>query len=420
MNCDCLINDSSSIKDVLSKFDIDDKDCFKRYVLALNKYRKYFNDDNISVFKTPGRIEICGNHTDHQNGQIIAAAIDVDTIAVVSKANHITIYSEGFSVIKLTLDDIGFKEEEKFTSIALIKGVLNRFRQIGLNVGGFNAYITSNINSGSGMSSSANFTVLIATIIDHLYNQSKTDKIEIAKIAQYSEVKYFCKPVGLMDQLACAFGGIIHVNFKEPDSPVVTKIDNIFKKHNQILALVMTRTSHENLNNEYSAIVDEMKMVAKHFDQDLLSQLSHDFFYDNVDKLININNERAILRSHHFFTENERVEKLLAAINNDNLDHVHILLKQSGYSSYMYLQNVYLPNDHINQNMALILAMTEYFFNDKMASFRVHGGGFGGTILVCMDESLGFLYKQFIEKLTGANTCKFVHIDEQGSICLLE
>ena len=203
MNLIKLINETQLLKDSLSNIYVDAPSQFKRYCDSLYRFKELFEDNEIIICSTPGRIELCGNHTDHQFGKILAAAIDIDSIAIASKADKICIYSEGFSRIEINMDNDQYLESEKYTTTSLIKGIIKRFKELKLNCGGFNAYITSNVMTGSGMSSSANFEVLVATIINHLYNDGTIDAITIAKISQYSEVNYFGKPCGLMDQLAC-------------------------------------------------------------------------------------------------------------------------------------------------------------------------------------------------------------------------
>jgi len=420
MNLTKLLNEPSLLHQALNRVYVNESSQYDRYHHSLLQFKKIFDQDDVLICSTPGRVELCGNHTDHQLGKILAASIDIDSLAITSKADSIRIYSKGFEMIELDVDDDLYLESERYTTRALVKGVIKRFKELNLFIGGFNAYITSDVLPGSGMSSSANFEVLLATILNHLFNDGQIDAIKIAQIAQYAEVHYFGKPCGLMDQLACVYGGIIYVDFEDENSPKVIKLDDIFHKHGYVLSLIDTRSTHDDLSDEYTKIVDEMKEVAKYFSKPVLSKLDVDHFYNSISELSRLDNDRAILRSHHYFSEINRVTKLFDAIANDDISLILELIKQSGYSSFMYLQNIYLSNKPNDQKLAIVLAMVERYLSDSLSAFRIHGGGFGGTILAITNEKTNEKFKEFIGDFIDIDVCKTTNIRNNGSICILK
>ncbi len=420
MNLTKVLNEPNLLKQALNNVYIDSSKQYDRYLDSLYQFKEIFDQNEVLICSTPGRVELCGNHTDHQLGKILAASIDIDSLAIASKADQIRIYSSGFGMIELNTEDDHYLESERYTTIALVKGIIKRFKELNLVIGGFSAYITSNVLPGSGMSSSANFEVLLATIINHLYNDGSIDAVTIAKIAQFSEVNYFGKPCGLMDQLACVYGGIIYVDFSDENLPKIVKVDDIFHKHGFILSLVDTRSAHDDLSDEYAKIVDEMKDIAHFFAKSTLSELDEKSFYDNFSKLGIINNDRAILRAHHFFSEVKRVDKIFEAIKNDNIDLILQLIKLSGYSSFMYLQNIYLNSKLHEQKLSITLAMIERYLYDHAGAFRIHGGGFGGTVLVITHKDNKDSYRKLVKDLIDTDACKTTNIRNNGSICILK
>lgn len=420
MNLIKLISEPSLLKQALNNVYIDGSTQYDRYLNSLYQFKEIFDQSEVLICSTPGRVELCGNHTDHQLGIILAASIDIDSLAIAAKADHVRIYSAGFGMIELDINDDFYLESERYTTIALVKGIIKRFKELNFSIGGFSAYITSDVLPGSGMSSSANFEVLLATILNHLYNDGNIDAITIAQIAQFSEVNYFGKPCGLMDQLACVYGGIIYVDFKDANLPRIVKIDDIFHKHGFVLSLVDTRSAHDDLSDEYAKIVNEMENVAQFFSKSILSELDEKSFYDNISKLSIIDNDRAILRAHHYFSEIKRVNKVFEAITYDDIDLILQLIKQSGYSSYMYLQNIYLNNKPHEQKLSVTLAMIEKYLLDYPGAFRIHGGGFGGTILVITHKDYNDSYRKLIKELIDNDACKTTNIRNNGSICILK
>ena len=319
----------------------------QRYVSALRNYMEEFGFDDVEIYSAPGRSEVGGNHTDHQNGEILAASINLDAIGIVKKTtdNKVTILSKGYTLITISLDNLEMQEEEKETTIALIKGVLAGFVNHGYKIGGFKAYITSDVLIGAGLSSSAAYETLIGNILSGLYNDMSVSAEEIAIIGQFAENVYFGKPCGLMDQMACSVGNLVHVD----------------------------------LTADYASIPEEMKKVAAFFGKEVLLGLSIDDILDNISKLRELAGDRGVLRAIHFIRENERVQKEVAALSNEDIAAFLKNVKASGNSSYKYLQNVYSNADVQHQNVSIALAISEDFLGDNGVC-RVHGGGFAGTI----------------------------------------
>ncbi|MEA5018178.1 MAG: galactokinase family protein [Erysipelotrichaceae bacterium] len=415
-----IINDSNFLLKKISEIYDNPENQIDRYKLALAKFSENFDDEHIIVISTPGRIEVCGNHTDHQLGKVIAAAIDIDSIAVVSKAENVRIISEGYDVIEMKTNDLTYRNDEIFTSVALVKGILRGFIDHDLKIGGFNVYFTSAIKEGSGLSSSANFALAIASIINCLFNDNKVNSLTLAKIAQYSESKYFNKPVGLMDQLAIASGGICYIDFIDKDNPKITKLNDVFFINDYQLLIMNTQSDHSDLSNAYADIVNEMSEVANQKNLDHLGKLEPTCFYEKIIPSSTIINDRSILRAHHFFQENKRVTELYQALLNNDMDKAILLIKNSGFSSYMYLQNIYDEKQPHHQKIAVALALCEYILNGQMAAYRIHGGGFGGSVLIIIkkDEVSSFLIKA--AKLLPQNAVTKINVRNHGSICIID
>jgi len=389
----------------------------ERYVRLLNQYHETFTGDTISIYSAPGRSEVGGNHTDHQHGRVLAASINLDTIAIVSKRedNIIHIISEGFDIKKVDISNLDINEQEAGTSESLIRGICARSKELGYVVGGFNAYMSSEVLEGAGLSSSAAFEVLIGTILSGEYNDNTIDAIEIAKIGQYSENNYFKKPCGLMDQMACSVGGFITIDFKDPQNPVVEKVDYDFDLSNHSLCIVDTKGSHADLTNDYASIPLEMKKIANYFGKDYLREVDIEKFYNDITSLRKLCGDRSVLRAIHFFNENERVKEEVNALKNADFTRFKQLIKESGNSSYKYLQNVYSPQDITEQNLSLGLALSEHILKDKGVS-RVHGGGFAGTIQAFVPNDLLATYQKEIELVFGEGSCHILKIRSDGGI----
>jgi galactokinase len=384
-----------------------------------NTFVKIFNLSPTNYFSTPGRTEISGNHTDHNLGKVIAASINLDSIACVTQNDSIVeIYSEGYEnhfVVKL--DSLNVISSEVGTTNSLIRGIASRFVQLGYNIGGFKACVTSDILQGSGLSSSASIEVLIGTIFNHLYNEGKITPEEIAKVGQYAENIYFKKPCGLMDQMACAIGGIISIDFSDPDNPAVDKLDFEFQSTNYKLVVVDTEGSHSNLIGDYAAIPFEMKQVANYFGKEYCSEISFEELLFKVKSLREEVSDRAILRALHFLEENKRVDQQKDALKKNNFDKFLQLVNESGNSSFKYLQNIFSPKEIERQEVSLALALSDIFIKQNgKGACRVHGGGFAGTIQLFLPNDLIEDYKKFITKVFSNNSVKVLSIRNFGSV----
>lgn len=393
----------------------------ERYVKAIDGYiAQYGNlDADIHIFSVSGRSEISGNHTDHNNGKVIAAAINLDVIAIVTPRNDgiINVKSEGFSKLD-TIDVKDTKPNEKyyFKSYSLITGMCEGFENNGYKVGGFDAYTTSNVFKGSGLSSSAAFEVMIGNILNHLYNDGKVDNVMIAKIAQFAENVHFGKKSGLMDQMACAVGGFINIDFEDTANPIIKKIDFDLNKYGYYLYIVNTGGNHADLNDDYSSVPEEMKSVARLLGSEVLRGVKYADIIENSKLLREKVGDRAILRAIHYLNENERVDRQVKALENGDIDSFFSDVISSGMSSFRYLQNVYTVKNVSEQGLSLALAVSEQILNGKRAAWRVHGGGFAGTIqaFVPVDESEN--YKREIEKVFGEGNCVALRVRNDGAI----
>ncbi len=390
-----------------------------RYSLALQKFEQLYGDDSVFLFSAPGRTELGGNHTDHNGGRVLAASVDLDTLAVVSKTDNMTIRikSEGYDEITVDLSDLSIVDQERFSTMALVRGVCAGIVNQGFKIGGFNAYVTSNVLKGSGLSSSAAFEVLIATIVNRLYNDSKFSPILAAQIAQFAENKYFGKPCGLMDQTASSVGGLITIDFKDFSNPVVEKVDYDFAASGYTFIVVDTGGNHAVLNDEYASIENEMKAVARELGKNILRECSKEDLLKNASHLRTAINDRAILRAVHFFEDDERVVKEVDALKQDNFSLFLSLLTESGNSSWMLNQNCYLPSAPLEQSITLALTMTEQIIN-KRGGWRVQGGGFAGTIQAFVPNNLCETYVTEMEKIFGKGTCHQMQIRPLGAVCI--
>ncbi len=393
----------------------------ERYASALEKYKSLYGDEEVSIYSAAGRSEISGNHTDHQHGCVLAGSINLDAIGVVSKQeNVIKVVSDSFDIKPIDIHDLEKKEEEVGTSEALIRGVVYKLKELGYKIGGFKAFITSDVLMGAGLSSSAAFETMIGTIIDGLYNDMKIDMVTIAKVGQYAENVYFGKPCGLMDQCACAVGGLISIDFKDTQNPIVNHIDCDFSSFDHSLCIVDTKGSHADLTDAYGAVPTEMKEVAHYFGKEVLREVNEDEFYENIDKLReSLHNDRAILRAVHFFNENKRVQDIVEYLNEGDFNGFKSLIQASGNSSYKYLQNVYADFDYKNQAISLGLAMSEMILKNRGVC-RVHGGGFAGTIQAFVENDFVDTYKEKIEKVFGKDSCHVLKVRNLGGCRVID
>ena len=392
----------------------------ERYINAIKKFEQCYKPGDVEIFSAPGRTEICGNHTDHQNGEVLAASVNLDTIGVVRKTddNVIRLVSDNYDEIIIRLDDVSVAEKEKETTKALIKGVVSGFLERNYSVGGFQAYITSDVLIGAGLSSSAAFETLIGTILSGLYNCGTVSATEIAIIGQYAENVYFGKPCGLMDQMASSIGNLVHIDFANPEYPYVEKIDFDMEKYGYRLCITDTKGSHADLTDEYAAIPKEMKLVAKYFGKEVLRDISINDVLDNITDLRKKFGDRCVLRALHFIYENKRVQKEVSALKAGNIGAFLDDVKASGNSSFKYLQNVYSNQDIKNQNVSLALFVSEMFLGQNGVC-RVHGGGFAGTIQAFVKNGYVENYKYEMDKIFGKDSCKDLRIRKYGGIKVL-
>ena len=392
----------------------------KRYLSLASEYLKIFGENEVKVFSTPGRTEISGNHTDHNHGKVLAGSINLDTLAVAGKTNDgiITIQSKGyqnqFVVDTKALDVV---QNEIGTSSSLVRGIVSKFKDLGYGFGGFNAVLTSDVLVGSGLSSSAAFEVQVGTILNHFYNEDNIENIEIAQIGQYAENVFFGKPCGLMDQVACAVGGIVTIDFNNPESPVVQKVNFDFADSGYSLIVVDTGGSHSDLTHEYASIPSEMKTVSEKLGETYARGINYENFYNHIPELRESVGDRAILRVLHFLNENKRVKKQVKYLEEDNFDMFLELVKESGNSSFKYLQNCYATSDIKNQGISLALAVSDAYISENgVGACRVHGGGFAGTIQVFLPKEYVDNYVEMIENIFGSKNALKLFIREQGSI----
>lgn len=369
------------------------------------------------VFSAPGRTEISGNHTDHQCGCVLAAAVNLETVADVrlNGANNIWVQSEGYPTIKVNLDDLSVHEEEKNTTAALIRGVASSFVQRGAKLEGFDAVVNSTVLPGSCLSSSAAFEVLFSTILNELFFDKKLTAVEIAQIGQYAENVYFGKPCGLMDQMASSVGGLVYIDFENPENPVIEKINFDLAKAGYALCIIDSGADHADLTDEYAAIPYELKEVCDFFGKEVLRQIPEEDFLAALPKLRNHVSDRAILRAIHVYQENKRVEVQAAALRNEDLYAFFHLVRQSGHSSWMYLQNIYPSGSIMKQEVALALALCDTLLQGKGA-YRVHGGGFAGTVQAFVPFDLLPKFKEGIENVLGEGKCHVLNIRNDGGI----
>lgn len=386
-----------------------------RYVKAVERFEKLYGVKEVKVFSAPGRTEIGGNHTDHQNGRVLAASINLDAIAVAARTddNCIRILSQGYPAITMDLNDLDQKAYEEGTTQALIRGVANGVSRRGYQIGGFEAYVTSDVLRGSGLSSSAAYEILIGSIFSGLYNENKLDSITLAQIGQEAEMIYFGKPCGLMDQMACSVGGMIFIDFAQSEKPEVRKVHVDFQKFGHCLCIVDTKGSHADLTDEYAAVPAEMKRVAAYFGKELLCQVDKELFYSELARLRKQSGDRAVMRAMHWYEENARVDAEVKALEALDFEHFKEIVKASGDSSYKYLQNVFSVKNIGEQGVSLALALSEMILGDAGVC-RVHGGGFAGTMQAFVPAELVQKYRQRMEEVFGEGTCYVLQIRADG------
>ena len=393
-------------------------DARSRYIAAADRFSEIFGDrDNVRFFSAPGRTEVGGNHTDHQHGRVLAGSVDLDIIGVVSANDDgiVRIKSEGFPKDEINLAELDINSDEFGRASALIRGVLYYFKENGYRIGGFDAYTTSNVMRGSGLSSSAAFEVFVGTVVNNLFNDGKVNSVEIAKIAQKSESNYFGKPCGLLDQSASALGGFTAIDFKDTAKPIVEKVNFDLAAHNFALCVVNTGGNHSNLTQDYADITVECRQISNYFNKDFLRDVDKNEFFSSLGVLKNKFSHRAILRAIHFFNEDERAEMEKNALIENNFDEFLKLITESGNSSYKFLQNVYSNSNVHEQGISLGLAVTEQFIAKiGKGACRVHGGGFAGTIQCFLPLESIEEYRAYIESVFGEGSCYVLKIRAVG------
>ena len=387
----------------------------ERYEKAIGEFEKLYGPGEVEIYSAPGRSEVGGNHTDHQHGEVLAASVNLDAIAVVRKTEHnrIHLLSKGYPMITVELSDLEAKKQEEGTSAGLIRGMAHGLAKNGHTIGGFQAYVTSDVLNGAGLSSSAAFEVLVGTILSGLYNGMGISPVEIAQVAQFSEHVFFGKPCGLMDQMASSVGGLIHIDFKDTKHPVVEQVDVDFAAYDHSLCITDTKGSHADLTDDYAAVPAEMKQVAAYLGKEVLREVDEKEFYAKIPELREKFGDRPVLRAIHFFKENDRVERQVEALKQGDFAEFLKLIKESGDSSFKYLQNVYTCKDVQNQAVSMGLAVSDSILPGHGVS-RVHGGGFAGTIQAFVKNDFVDEYRGTLDAVFGAGSCHVLKVRPIG------
>lgn len=397
------------------------KEQYDRYTGLMNDFKSTFGNDDVDLFSSPGRTEVGGNHTDHNHGRVLAGAVNLDNIAVAAPngTNTIRIKSVGYPEFQVDLTDMKPDEKEFYTSSALVKGIAAKMKENGYEVGGFDACVEGRVPKGSGLSSSASFEVLVGAIISNLFNNGKMDAVENAIIGQWSENNFFGKPCGLMDQTACSVGGLITIDFEDPSKPIVKPIDFDFMTTGYSLVITDVGGGHHDAASqaEYASLPTEMKSVAAELGADVLRQVSLEKIVEKIPEIREKTGDRAILRAIHFQGDNQRVVEQVKALEEKDFQAFLKMVVESGYSSYMYNQNIYDITHKDEQVVSLALALSEMVLKGKGA-WRVHGGGFGGTIQAFVPEELVDKYVKTLEHVYGEGKCHKLFIRADGAIKL--
>ncbi len=394
-----------------------------RYRDVVSGFEREFGDQDVLLFSSPGRTEISGNHTDHNHGKVLAGSINLDCVGAAAKnlSDKVNIVSETFHQ-SFTID-LNYLEpsEKKAGTIDLVRGLLQGFKESGYEIGGFDAYITSNVISAAGVSSSASFEMLLCSMLNTFFNEGRMDTVAYAHIGKFAENQYWDKASGLLDQMACAVGGLITIDFFEPQAPVVEKIDFDFGSQNYGLIIVNTGKGHADLSADYSSVPIEMKKVAEFFGKDVCSEIGEKDVIENLAKVRAYAGDRAVMRALHFFEENKRVEAEVAALKNNRFDDFLTNITASGNSSWKWLQNCYTNSNVQEQGISVALALTELFIAGKQkGACRIHGGGFAGVIMAMLPNELVDEYVEYIEKALGEGNAYRMSIRPYGAVCVNE
>lgn len=395
----------------------------KRYKDLVESFQKKFPEEDIFLFSSPGRTEISGNHTDHNYGKVLAGSINLDCVGVAAKNNSrkVSIVSETYNQsFVIDLDDLS-PSEKKAGTIDLVKGLLKGFLEKGYEIGGFNAYVTSNVISAAGVSSSASFEMLICSILNTFFNHGTMDTVAYSHIGKYSENVYWDKASGLLDQMACAVGGLITIDFKNPEAPVVEKIDFDFSSQNHSLIIVNTGKGHADLSADYSSVPAEMKKVAQFFGREVCAQITEEEVISQLQEVREYAGDRSVLRALHFFEENKRVEAEVLALKENRFEDFLKNITASGNSSWKWLQNCFTNSSFQEQGITVALALTELFIEEKKrGACRVHGGGFAGVIMAMLPKDIVEEYIAYIEKALGEGSAYPMSIRPYGAVCINE
>ncbi len=387
-----------------------------RYIRLINEFIRLFGDDrDVIITSAPGRTEVCGNHTDHNNGRVLAASVNLDAVAVAAKNDEgiVRVKSDGHAMNVVDVNELLPDESEFGRSTAMVRGVCAKIQGLGYKIGGLDCVTASDVIGGSGLSSSAAFEVLLGSTLSYLYNDGVIGAVEIAKTAQYAENVFFGKPCGLLDQMASSVGTFVTIDFESTENPKIKKVDFDFSKSGHSLCIVDTGGSHSDLTDDYAAVRAEMESVANALGADVLRQIDYSDFKAAVPSLLGRVSDRALLRAFHFYRENVRVEKAVAALENGNFDEFKRVINESGRSSYMFNQNVFTPKNPAEQKLSLALCISEEVLGINGA-YRVHGGGFAGTIQAFVPNELLEQYKTEMESVFGKGSCHVLIIRPVG------
>ncbi len=389
-----------------------------RYVAAVSEFINIYGDSDVSLFSVPGRSEISGNHTDHNRGCVLAAALDLDIIAVAEKTDEmrIEVKSKGFDKDEVDISDLNPDNYENYGSSAIIAGICDGFAKRGFAYGGFKAYTTSDVLKGSGISSSAAFEVQICNVINHFYNGGKIDSPELAKISQYAENVFFGKPCGLMDQTACAVGGFVAIDFADPQNPIIEKLEFDLAKQGYCLCIVNTGGNHADLNDDYASVPAEMKSVAALYGREVLRGLTFEDILARLPEIRQQLGDRALMRAIHFIEENDRVQAQKACLIKGDLQGFLSGVLASGDSSFKQLQNVYTVKNVGEQGLSVAHSLCKHILDGKGGAWRVHGGGFAGTVQAFVPVALKDEFKAIMDAAFGQGACATLNIRADGAI----
>ena len=417
--------ESQPVKELMIKLYGEDKEeeNRKRYRDMIEKFRETYGDQDIRMFSSPGRTEISGNHTDHNHGKVLAGSINLDCVGIAAKNNSskVNLVSETFNQkFSIDLEDLEPSERKAGTE-DLVKGLLQGFKEFGYEIGGFDAYITSNVISSAGVSSSASFEMLLCAMINTFFNEGRMDTVAYSHVGKYAENVYWDKASGLLDQMACAVGGLITIDFKDPSAPVVEKIDFDFASQDHSLIIVQTGRGHADLSADYSSVPSEMKKVAEFFGKEVCAQVTEEQVIENLKEVRAYAGDRSVMRALHFFEENKRVEAEVAALKEGRFQDFLSDITASGNSSWKWLQNCYTNSSVQEQGISVALALTELFIADKKrGACRIHGGGFAGVIMAMLPNDLVDEYVEYIEKALGKGNAYKMSIRPYGAVCVDE